>query len=356
VLKRVIASVLGTIALLEICLRLYNPLPFRVRGDRIILPFNQSYTFHTKGSTKLDPVIHHTKNSLGFRGPEPPRDWASYLTVLTIGGSTTESLFLSDGRTWTDQFARRLAVVQPRSWVNNAGLDGQSTFGHLILVRDVVATLKPRYALFLIGINDVARDRANTYDAALAPPPRGPMHAAVTFAADHSELAAIAQNVVRARRARDAGLGHGEIDLRRVRTLVLDQPAIDAAIEQHRARYIPSYADRVRHLVEACRVAGIEPVLITQPALYGDAVDPTTGIDLKTVQSSGGANGLLDWKLLELYNDVTRAVAAAARVPLIDLGRELPKDSRFFYDYVHFTNEGAARVGDIVFNRFAPLL
>src|SRR5689334_23246742 len=139
--KRLIFSTLGAFALLEICLRIYNPLPFRVRGDRIILPYRQSYTFHTTGTTKLDPVIHHTKNSLGFRGPEPPRDRKTRLTVLTIGGSTTECLFLSDGKTWTDQFARRLAALRSDSWVNNAGLDGQSTFGHLILVRDVVSTL-----------------------------------------------------------------------------------------------------------------------------------------------------------------------------------------------------------------------
>ena len=354
-LKRLIASALGGLALLELCLRIYNPLPFRVRGDRIVLPYRQSYTFHTTGTTKLDPVVHHTKNSLGFRGPEPPRDWAAHLTVFTIGGSTTECLFLSDGKTWTDQLARRLAAVRPDTWVNNAGLDGQSTFGHLILLRDVISELRPRYALFLIGINDVARDRANTYDAALEARNTSAAHRLFTFAADHSEIAAVAQNVVRATHARQAGFGHGEVDLRRARTLVLDPPVMAAELDKHRTRYVPAYAARVRQIVETCRAAHIEPVLITQPALFGDAVDPATGVDLRTVQSSGGANGLLDWKLLELYNDATRRTAADAHVLLVDLARELPKDSRLFYDYVHFTNEGAALVGDIVFGRLAPL-
>src|SRR5438105_4577379 len=110
---RIGAQIFFGLALLEACLRLYNPLPFRVRGDQIILPVRQSYTFNNRGTHKLDSVTHHTKNSLGFRGPEPPRDWSSRLTILAIGGSTTECLFLSDGKTWVDQLARRVIAVRP---------------------------------------------------------------------------------------------------------------------------------------------------------------------------------------------------------------------------------------------------
>ena len=63
--------------------------------------------------------------------------------ILTIGGSTTECVYLSDGKTWTDRFAQRLAAVRPDSWVNNAGLDGQSTYGHLVLLRNFVFSLHP---------------------------------------------------------------------------------------------------------------------------------------------------------------------------------------------------------------------
>jgi lysophospholipase L1-like esterase len=356
VAKRLALSIAIGLALLEICLRIYNPLPFRLRGDRIILPVGQSYTFHTLGARKLDAVVHHTKNSFGFRGPEPPRDWNAHLTVVTIGGSTTECLFLSDGRTWTDQFARRLAAVRPDAWVNNAGLDGQSTFGHVILVRDVVARLRPTYALFLIGVNDVARDRANTYDTALAPPERSALYSLWTMMADHVELAGLAQNLLRARRAHEAGFGHNEIDPRTERTLVIDEAVIAAEVEKHRTTYVAAFADRVARLIVLCRESRITPVLVTQPALFGEAIDPATGVDLRTLQSSGGANGLLDWRLLDLYNDATRRVGREAGVLVIDLARELPKDSRLFYDYLHFTNEGAVRVGDIVFARFAAEL
>src|SRR5260221_1236065 len=109
---------LVVLVVFEALLHIYNPLPFRVRGNRIILPVLQRYTLHNDGVSKLDPVTHHTKNSLGFRGPEPPGDFAQRLTVLTIGGSTTENSFLSDGKTWTDAMARQLERSFPGVWVN----------------------------------------------------------------------------------------------------------------------------------------------------------------------------------------------------------------------------------------------
>ena len=112
VAKRAALVIVSFLVALEIGLRIHNPFPFRVRGDHIILPAHQKYTISHTGAIKLDAVTHVTKNSLGFRGPEPPRDWSERLTILTIGGSTTECLFLSDGKTWTDQLTRRFLALQ----------------------------------------------------------------------------------------------------------------------------------------------------------------------------------------------------------------------------------------------------
>ena len=104
---RLAIQIVLTVVLFEAVLQIYQPLPFRVRDDRILLPVHVAYTFHNRGPN-LDPVVHHTKSSLGFRGPEPPRDFLVRTTIVTIGGSTTECLFLADGKTWTDRLAARL--------------------------------------------------------------------------------------------------------------------------------------------------------------------------------------------------------------------------------------------------------
>jgi len=344
-----LGQLLLVLIVFEALLHIYNPLPFRVRGHRIVLPVLARYTLHNDGVSKLDPVTHHTKNSLGFRGPEPPGDFSQRLTVLTIGGSTTECFYLSDGKTWTDQVARQLARSFPGIWVNNAGLDGQSTYGHLILLHDFVARLRPRVAVFLIGANDIGLDAGNPYDAALTPP-ASTIRSLASFATDHSELAGLAQNLLRVARARSGGFGHGQIDVRTIQRLQDDERETAEAMRTF-ARPLPAFAARVAAIVEQSRRAGIEPVLVTQPWLNGDAIDPATGVDLSVVQVRGAANGRLWWRVQEMYNDVTRQTAHDHGVLLIDAAREMPKDSRLFYDFLHYTNEGAARLGEIVATR-----
>jgi len=353
-LRIVVVQLLFGFCLLEVGLRLYQPLPFRVHGSRIVLPVHHSYRFETDAPGKLDHVARHTKNSLGFRGPDPPADLSSRPSIVTIGGSTTECLFLSDGQTWTDIMARRLESRWPRLWVNNAGLDGQSTYGHVVLLRDYIVGLRPSVALFLIGINDVQRDDPTTYDAALAPGgsfPRRALRALV----DRSETLSLVRNLTRAAHARQLGFGHSAVDVRQLRELKLDPDVVAAELAQH-DRYLPGYENRLARIIALCREHGIEPVFITQPALYGMAVDPSTGVDLATRQFTGRGNGEVEWRVLERYNDVTRHVAERAHVPLVDLARLLPKDSRFFYDHIHYSIEGGTRVGEIVAAGIEPFL
>jgi lysophospholipase L1-like esterase len=340
---------------LELCLRIYNPLPYRVRGDRIVLPVGQVYAFDNHRAPKLDPVTHHTKNSLGFRGPDPPRDFDRRLRILTVGGSTTECLFLSDGKTWTDGVARRVLAIDPTAWINNAGLDGQSTNGHLVLLRNFIVALKPTLVVFLVGANDVGLDRSNGYDSALVAPATLARRVH-TFVIDHSEVAAVAQNAYRAAWTHHRGFGHSEIDVTTVPRRTIADEEVVRVLEEHRVRYLEGYAQRLTQLAELCRSSGIEPVFVTQPALFGNAIDAATGVDLSTVQVNGRGNGTLEWRLLELYNDVTRRVAAAHGLLLIDLAREMPKDSRLFYDFLHFTNQGAATVAEIVAQHLVPRL
>ena len=345
-------QLLLVLVVFEALLHIYNPLPFRVRGNRIILPVHQRYEIHNAPATKLDPITHHTKNSLGFRGPDPPKDFASRLTILTIGGSTTESLFLSDGKTWTDEMARRVAEKFPDAWVNNAGLDGQSTYGHLTLLRDFVDDLHPRVAIFLIGINDVGLDAGNGYDEALTPP-SSRVRALTSFVTDHSEVAGLAQNLWRVARTRSLGFGHGQIDLTTLRHLEHDEANTKATLAAF-SQGLPAFAARVQAIVDECRRHGIEPVLVTQPMLNGDAIDPATGVNLATIQVRGAANGRLWWQVLELYNDVTRRVAHDRGVLLVDAAREMPKDSRLYYDFMHYTNEGSLVMGRIVATGILP--
>jgi lysophospholipase L1-like esterase len=346
---------LVALAVLEVLLRVYNPLEIRFKPDRIVLPVHKRYIFDNTGKfpTKLAKTTIHTKNSLGFRGEAPPRDFRDYLTIITIGGSTTECFYLSDGQTWPDLLGQKLSRGFNRVWVNNAGLDGATTYRHLILMEDYVVTLRPQVVLFLVGINDVG---AGNLEAAGKNQGHYLRHLwrALLY---RSEVYALGQNLFRYFMAQSRGLHHTEIDLRKAGRL--DQlPAGTASrmLQDYEADSLPFFAARLEKLVKVCRDHGIEPVLITQPTLYGPGADPVTGVNLSTVKLGDDLNGGLMFKVVELYNDATRRVAQKDGVLLIDLARELPRNSAYYYDYLHYTEPGARAVAGIVDRHLAPLL
>ena len=339
-----LAGCLVALAVLEVLLRVYNPLEIRFRPDRIVLPVHKRYIFDNteKFPTKLAKTTIHTKNSLGFRGEAPPPNFRDYLTIITIGGSTTECFYLSDGRTWPDLLGQKLSREFNRVWVNNAGLDGATTYRHLILMEDYVVTLRPKVVLFLIGINDVGAGDIAAAEQRRGHDLRHRWHALLY----RSEVYALGQNLYRYFMAQSRGLHHTEIDLRKAGTL--DQlPAGTASrmLQDYETNSLPFFAQRLEKLVKVCRDHGIEPVLLTQPTLYGPGADPVTGVNLAAVKLGDDLNGGLMFKAVELYNGVTRRVAQKHGVLLIDLARELPRNSAYYYDYLHYTEPGAAGGG-----------
>lgn len=361
-------NALGTAALLlfglalslgaaELVLRLVNPLGSRLMGDRIVLQRNYQQTIANEKNPRLDPVIHFSRNSLGFRGPEPPADFARRLTIVVLGGSTTECWFLSDGKDWPAAMARGLEASFPGAWVNNAGMEGHSSFGHRLLLEQWIAALRPKLALFLVGINDVEREDLKAGDRALQAQAEPGL---LERLARRSAVVATLLNLRRTERAEKLRLLHGDVRLKRLPPLPLKPELRKNTLLHHQQRYVPPYKVRLAELVALSRQAGIEPVLVTQPALYGEGIDDLTGVDLARITVDNDPehllNGSLAWRILELYNDAVRELGREQGVFVVDLARRMPKSSRYFYDFIHFTNEGAEEVGTLVAEELCPFL
>ncbi len=81
--------------------------------------------------------------------------------------------------------------------------------------------------------------------------------------------------------------------------------------------------------------------LLLQPCLFGEGIDSVTHVDLSKAYTGDGMNGELLWNVIKLYNDRMKSVCANKDIPLIDLAAKMPKNSLYYYDPSHFTNEGA---------------
>ena len=334
---------------LEAFLAFYPPLASRVRGGRIILFPYKRYVVENDRFPSLERRIVRTNNSLGFRGAEPPKDFSSYLTVVAVGGSTTECFYLSDGKSWPERLQPLLARSYGRAWVNNAGMDGHSTFGHLALMREYICALRPGAVIFLTGLNDMGLGSASRFDRMLTGNEGRSLPAALFVrAASVSRVAALAQNIYLHSRAIKAGLVHAQLDLKAAAPLRAPAGLL-AGLKARHAPFAAAYAERLGELARVSRAAGIRPVFATQPLLCGKGRDPRTGADLELLPTGDEfVNCGVKWAVLEVYNDAARRKAAELKVPLADLAREMPKDSLYFYDYSHFTGAGTEKVAENV--------
>jgi lysophospholipase L1-like esterase len=356
-----LVSLTLVLGLCELILRVYNPLGFRIKGDKIILPVNKKEIIHHEnGLGKLDQVVVHQRNSLGFRGLEPPADFVRHLTIVTVGGSTTECLDLAENKTWPHDLGMKLERDFENLWLNNAGLSGNSTFGHFILMQDYLVKLKPKVVIFLVGINDVGIRGERDFDERIHGLNFRSLERFLASVAVRSELATAALNLYRFYFPKSVMINNQndpqETDLKKLLPFEVSDQTRAGIIKEHQDHYLGPYKSRLEKLIVICQEHNIIPVLLTQPVLYGNIVDPATGVDLSTKFVAKDMNGATAWEVLELYNDITRKVGQEQGVLVVDLARQMPKDSRYYYDLMHYTNVGADKVADIIAAQLTPVL
>jgi len=347
-------SLVFSLCIMEVVLRCYNPMGFRIKGDKIILPINKKEFIQKPGQ-----LIVNQKNSLGFRGDEPPADFSHWLTIVAVGGSTTECFDLANEKTWPLVLGKKLKNDFKKLWINNAGLCGHSTFGHSVLIQDFLSKLKPKVVLFLVGINEMGIDDPRQKDISLKFASFRSLERAMASLAIYSEVAAVSLNIYRYYFHKTTlQLTSAQDDLRNLIIEVPEKTKLDI-IKRHQDSYVKPYGERLKSLLETTKEKQIEPVLITQPGCFGnDAVDQVSGINLGKIKPfrENYIDGDLAWRLLELYNNVTRKIGAEENVLVIDLAREMPKHLNYYDEFVHYTDAGAEKVAEIIYNHLKPFL
>ncbi|MCX6317388.1 MAG: SGNH/GDSL hydrolase family protein [Bacteroidetes bacterium] len=357
IVKAVLAGIAAGILLCELCMRIYNPTPSAIRNGKLLLPANQHKIFTNTWISKLDRQIHYSKNSLGFRGPELPAGKAPVLSIVTVGGSTTECKYLSDSSTWPFQLYLKLHGADPKVWLNNAGIDGHTSFGHITLISEYIIKLKPRYLLLMTGVNDVELDAPDEFDLASSKKINtGSAKAFLKSLANQTELGRAFLNYFQLHVSFKKGLMHREINLPALADNPLSENVMAARLIKQEP-YLRQYGRRIDRIIRLCVGAGIQPILITQPSLYGDYTDPDTGVKTGNkwfARDPNGENCLMMKRILELYNDVLRSFSG--KVPVIDLAEKMKPRSSYFYDFTHVTNTGAATIASILATELPPIL
>jgi lysophospholipase L1-like esterase len=342
-----LGSTLFSLGLLEIGLRLITPPSLFSPLVPLRPHFNTALV--ATGLPGVSPRGTFSTNRWGMRGDEPPRDWPNHYTILTIGGSTTQCFFLDDQKTWPHLLQERLRARHPEVWVGNGGLDGHTTRGHLLFMHEVVPKIRPNAVIFLTGINDLGFS-INDTERAIA-------------AANQVERTGWRYRLFASSRLLQVGAAWKRI-------LVDKAMVVDAKRTRHHALVVqpmPSreqlpadlysllpalvdYRQNLRRLIAAARAMHVRPIFLTQPLEFSDTPYwQSVRIRFEWLRSTKQAYSCATlWRLLDVYNQELRQLCRAEGVECYDLAAEIPHRPEYFYDGVHFTERGAARVAEVV--------
>lgn len=351
-------SCLFCVAVLEIAARLLSPpSPFHP-----VLSLRPWYRTETQvGLPGVSPTSTFSTNRWGLRGDEPPARWNEYYTIVAIGGSTTQCYFLDDKKTWPWLLQEKLHAEHPKLWVGNAGLDGHSTRGHLIFMREAIPKIKPDAVILLVGMNDFSlslqQSRGVNGGGALndadrtsadAGDPVGRLLRAARFHSRIAQLALVWKSVLRKEVVLVNRHGQGVDDL-----VPLDEPARELPTDLESVLpQLPEFRENIRQIIALGRAQGVRTIFLTQPHSFRDE-DVYRGqypryYWLNTGDSPQDTgphwSAAQHWLLLQEYNRNLLEVCRSEQVECYDLAAAVPGGNTCFYDTVHFNEFGAELV------------
>lgn len=317
----------------------------------------------------LEARIEHRVNREGERGSDPPRPGARAFRVLVIGGSAAECYFVDQENTWPAVLERELstpkalAALQAESvHVGNAARS-LVTCRHLdaLLERHLVDRERLDAIVIMSGASDVISwmqsDAPSTIDDAPMPAsrlfawrPDGP------FAWSPSGLAlrrvaALARTLLLRRVDRRANVGRHLATLRKQRaeaaTVVRDVPDPTPLV-----RHFDRWFER---LVRRCQRHARIVVVARQPWLER-AFTPEEERQLWCFAASRPQEGPatkyfareVAWSLLRAIDERASVIARDLGVPALDVGAHVASDLEHYYDDMHHTPLGCARIGEAV--------
>lgn len=290
--------------------------------------------------------IRYSRDSFGLRGScARPAD----INVVTIGGSTTDQRYITDGETWQDvlQSEIRQRTGDGRFCVANAGVDGHSTYGHIDSLDKwfpLIPDFQPSHYLIYVGINDAGfRDAPSIFDRS-------------SSWQANSALWGMARAVKSTWDSRGdnhlekkyAGHSNSSISLN-LFTEALPTPESAPLIQVNTTRF----EGNMEHILQSIRQAGGTPVCVSQPhQLTQNVGGQRRGVAEAFTYNGKAFNGIDYDNSLKALNGVLQSVCGAYGGNFIDL-HNTSLGPQHYYDYVHQTPDGARQIGLLLADELA---
>lgn len=288
------------------------------------------------------------------------------VNIVSIGGSTSECLYLDDIETWQHHLSKK------NGWkIGSMGKSGCSLFENYLHLKYAVSELKHVDGILLMaGLNDMYKYLASVKQMDCKTIIQQPIADSVlskTFYNNKNQTEKKWwKNTATLNAARKLLLNNKKISwtsvqdnkgefykylrLKRSKALLIDSlPDMEKALQNFECLIFAFY--------EECKKQNLQLFLTTQPTIYKDTMPNFE----KQLLWMGGRGNFIDSvstiyygssalkKANEKYNSLIRNFAQKHHdVLLIDLAKLVPKDTTIFYDDCHFNELGCKKVASAI--------
>ena len=299
-----------------------------------------------------DSLSFYVRDEFGFRGkylgPEK-------INILTLGGSTTAQKFLSEGHTWQDIMQQNFFQDGKEIYVVNAGIDGQSSLGHLAAFKDWfnhIPNLKVDYFLVYTGINDFMLDESS--------PAYGRDYLIkdnidknlLSILEEKSALSFALQRIRGFYVAKKRNARHIRLDLKKLNWM--NYPLLSNYNIEYQL-YLDNYEKRMVKLIDTIENFGSKAIIVSHSAngLWKKDSDIIFGAEPKICNGDGinskYFNGVDYYYFKNILNNKSEEICNLRNILYINIDDYLVFDLEIdLYDVMHNTPSGSKKIGDLL--------
>lgn len=291
----------------------------------ILCNANYNYTTDLYTEKKID--ITYIKDESGFRGRTKSLD---KIDILVIGGSTTDERYLNISDTWSEKLEKLFFNESVNIDVVNAGIDGQSTFGHIWNFENwftKIENLKVRYVIFYIGINEKQIPGRHDLDISKVKYPKKILY---LLKYNNGLTSKIFELLIKKKITDKANVAHSK---NRAPIYVKPYYKIDYKFEV--------LAKNVENLINLTKDFGAEPIFITQKSLRWKIEND------KIYSISKNENYYLKEKKI---SKIILNKCRQFKIICVDGFSKFKLDINDTYDLVHTSPSGSAKIANFIFN------
>tara|TARA_B100000989_G_scaffold297420_1_gene283150 strand:+ start:7187 stop:8509 length:1323 start_codon:yes stop_codon:yes gene_type:complete len=304
--------------------------------------------------------INYSRDQYGLRGKY---DSVDNIDIITIGGSTTDQRYIADSLTFQRVLQKEFLNSGRNISIANAGIDGQSTIGHINNFYwwfPYIKNLRADYFLFFIGIND--------YHVLNSKIKRTPQSDLVNIKTGYSKMDKFqyyfSKNIIYQLiglldafyYSKKEGLTHGAHKPVTISNKNIEKGKIfdyDTMMKQD----LIDYKDRLFKLDYEVKKLGGKTIFVSQSRkIYKIKNKQIIGVPNFGKYKDIEVNGVDYFHIMQLMHNSVKEVAQQTNAIFLDLDSELIFDyDKDFYDDMHTTPLGSEKIGKYLYEKLKHL-